>query len=464
MEILYNLYDTCKIRYRMGSHGDNLVEHRYFVIHYGPYSKSSPIDPNINVDRYKKVLIICKKDDIELCNNLRKDLISGLPKQSIFRPFNQIFKTNLDFQVVEYESSDYNEDKILEAYENNYERFTFPLVVTPKVAKSQIDSIYYRVKARFLDKELEEKATPSQIFTKDLLKKRSESVNTDYSWSLLPTAVQMFTKMGGVPYVLEQSCINVKEHVNVHFMGLGLTVDPRNKQKRAGFVSIFNDNGSLSFVDSNILTDSVSESYGKLISNAIDRIIRESDVNKNILIVHYSGKELGKNEDELIRKAIQIALSKKKDIAAYVTKVNRSNIFLIDTDSLSKDRSGHLTYYPRVGSVISLKDGLYVMMTGGVIDSKTNMPTGGLPSALLVSIHKELNSYPSDATTLNNDDLVKSVFIMSRISYSNISNPVLNEPITIRYSREIAYLTLKLSYLNDEIDLPEHIRKVMWFI
>jgi hypothetical protein len=471
MEIARDLYDSCKIYYRMGSSGEKLVEHRYFVIQHGPYSKSSPIDPNINVDRYKKVLIICKKDDIDLCNNLRKDLVNGLPKQTIFKPFNQIFKTTLDFQVVEYESSNYNEDKnedkILEVYEKNYEQFTFPLVVTPNVAKSQIDSIYYRVKAQFLDETLEEKATPSQVFTKDLLKQRNESnLNTNYNWSLLPTAMQMFTKMGGVPYVLKQSCINVGDRFNVHFMGLGLTIDPKDRQKRVGFVTIFNDNGSLSFMDSNILADNVSESYGKLVSNAIERIIYSSNVNRNILIVHYAGKELRREDDELIRNAIEYALNKEKAIEVYAAKVNRSDIFLIDTDSPSKDKSGGAAYYPRVGNVIRLKDHLYVMTTGGVIaeNGKTNILTGGLPSALLISIHRELSNHPSNTNTLSDDDLVNSVFIMSRISYSNLSNPVLSEPITIKYSREIAYLTLRLSYLNERINLPEHIKKVMWFI
>ncbi|GAA5418541.1 hypothetical protein Stok01_00483 [Sulfurisphaera tokodaii] len=449
----------------MGSSGTNLVDSRYYIIRFGPYSKASPTDPNINVDHYKKVLIICNRKDKRLCDNLKNDLEKGLPNNLIFKPFNEIFGTKLDFQVVEYDSDRYDEEKIMKVYEDEYEPRTFPLVITPKLAKSQIDSIYYRVKASFLDSGLEERATPTQIVTVDLLKQRDENKNTNYSWSLLPIAVQMFTKMGGIPYALKQSCINIGSEFNVHFIGLGLTSDPRNKLKRVGFVTIFNDNGSLSYMDSNILEDNKTESYGRIIYNAINRIVNLSNTNKssnyNILVVHYSGKSLSKDDDQLIRNAIQIALSKKRNIEVYVAKVSKSNIFLIDTDSKTTDKQGSLTYHPRIGIVLKLKDNLYLMNMGGAItDRKINLPTGGFPSTLLISIHKELSSGES----LDDDDLVKSVFIMSRVSYSNLSNPVLSEPITIKYSRSIAYLTLRLSYLNEKIELPEHIKKVMWFI
>jgi hypothetical protein len=62
---------------------------------------------------------------------------------------------------------------------------------------------------------------------------------------------------------------------------------------------------------------------------------------------------------------------------------------------------------------------------------------------------------------------------MCRLNYNSIQNPVLREPITTRYSREIAWLLLRAYDLIaherginvDKVELNlDRIGNVMWFI
>ncbi|BFH73283.1 hypothetical protein SJAV_12270 [Sulfurisphaera javensis] len=467
---IFHRFSLSDFLLRFGESNVNI--HPYYITFYGPFSISSHYDKNISVNRYKKILIICKKENLDSCKSLSNDLKNGLEGNNwrVYKGFNNIFRTNIDFQVVDYDSgNDYDPNKILSVYEDNYESKTFPLIVLPKTARSEIDSIYYRVKANFLNPELGELSSPTQIVTTDTLKNSSI-----YIWSLLPMAIQLFVKMGGVPYSLAQSPVTKERtlsgKISLHIIGLGLSRDPLNNKNYVGYVSVFDSYGVWVFGDSNVLdSNNVPTSFGEIISRYIKDIASKSSVQDHIVIIHYSGKELGRDDDEKIRKAIQEAKnSLGSRVIIFVLKINYSDLVLIDDSSEYQGKSGENSWYPPIGLTIKLKNNVYALSTTGTFkisnqQTKANI-FRGLPTLLLVSRHIELeNESNLDESNLDDLTLIRTVFAMARLNYVSVQNPMLKEPITTRYSREIAYLTSRVFRVSEKT-LPENVKKVMWFI
>jgi hypothetical protein len=128
------------------------------------------------------------------------------------------------------------------------------------------------------------------------------------------------------------------------------------------------------------------------------------------------------------------------------------------------------TGYPPIGITFQLKPGLYLMVTSGYFITITG--TGvkvrgnirrGLPTAKIVSRHVEMEPV-EDKIKLDDKQLLATVFGMCRLNYNSIQNPISRDPITIRYSREIAWLSLRLLELGVDIDKIARIKRIMWFI
>jgi argonaute-like protein implicated in RNA metabolism and viral defense len=130
---------------------------------------------------------------------------------------------------------------------------------------------------------------------------------------------------------------------------------------------------------------------------------------------------------------------------------------------IDKAQSG----YPPIGLTLQLKPDIYLMFTSGYFfgthtSVKVNIRRG-LSRARIISRHKEME-LAKDELKLGDKELLATVFGMCRLNYSSVQNPVAREPITVRYSREIAWLSLRLSELGTNLDEDIRIKKVMWFI
>jgi hypothetical protein len=185
-----------------------------------------------------------------------------------------------------------------------------------------------------------------------------------------------------------------------------------------------------------------------------------------VLIVHYSGKEIGRAEEEAIANAIKSAEKElNKFLAVYILKIRDSDIIVYDTQSvytINKAQSG----YPPVGLTLQLKPDLYLMFTSGYFETRSSVRGNirrGLSRARIISRHREMEP-AKDELKLGNKELLDTVFGMCRLNYSSLQNPVAREPITVRYSREIAWLSLRLSELGTNLNEDNRIKRVMWFI
>lgn len=466
--MVFELFDIRRFLLKFGRGGTGLNVYdivRCGPLSYGPLYGDSKL---FSVGRYKSILILYNEADIKnnvpkLAEKLKTHLSTGFENRKIFPGFNELFDLSIEISTVPFKNYDPEEIYTVFGEHCGDIDVCFPLIILPRVARGMYDSIYYTTKAEFLRREV-----PSQVFTVDLLQDEQ-----NYMWSLLPVAIQIFTKMGGVPYTLDRSVLGdkVSEDTSVFTMGLGISYHPLYKERGVGFLIVFDHLGAWCFMDSTALLlyekDRLSGQVAMLLENAVRRILSLSKSRKNVLIIHYSGKEVGRAEEEAVAKAVRSAETELSKFAAvYILKIKDSDIVINDTASeyiVDNARSG----YPPIGVTIQIKPGLYLMFTSGYFTGHGNKVRGnirrGLSRAKIVSRHREMEP-ARDEVKLDDKALLATVFGMCRLNYNSVQNPVSREPITVRYSREIAWLSLRLSDLGVNLNQDSRIKRVMWFI
>lgn len=440
----------------------------YSIINLKPLSRSPIYERSIEgVDKYKSMLILYRQDKEKLAKKLLEDMKNGLyENKKIFPGFNRALGTNIEINSNSFSS--YEPDKIYDVYiQHGSPDKVFPLIVLPKVNRSMYDSIYYRTKATFLAKDI-----PSQVVTEDLL-----GNDNTYRWSLLPISVQIFAKMGGIPYALDRSVIRIKDlsSTTITIMGLGISAHPLNRRRGVGFVTLFDHEGVWNFMDSQVLSmdkqEDMSEKIAELLEGSISKILSKNPKKNNILIIHYSGKEIGWREEEAIRNAIRNAKSMNKFASVYVLKIRDSDIIIGHYDGPHKAGDGTITWYPPVGATFQLKPDVYTMVTTGYFDLGKDASTSrikaninvGLPTTKIIARHREVEVLNQEFE-ISDEDLLSTVFGMCRLNYVAIGNPVSKEPVTIRYSREIAWITLRLMENRIDVSKLGRVSYVMWFL
>jgi len=467
----FEQFDIKKFTLRFG--GGNTDTDIYKIVYYGPLSYGNLLETStsLSAKRYKSILILYngsddKNNTKELAIKLKKHLDEGLDNKKIFAGFNSIFNLNVEYSLIPFRG-EYETQKIEEIYDifnqhcDNIDT-CFPLIILPWESRSIYNNIYYAVKAIFLKKEV-----PSQIFTIDVLRDKQK-----YTWSLLPLSIQIFTKMGGIPYIIDRSVLGeVPTDVAVFIMGLGISQHPLQQKRGIGFTTVFDHHGTWYFADSVALIldkkDNISKSLSDLLKRCIQQLLKLSKAKKNVLIIHYSGKEIGRIEEEAIAEAIKdIETDLFKFASVYILKIKNSNFVIGDTNS-PYAVDGNVTYYPPAGTIFELKPDIYLMVTSGYFLDSQGRAKGnikiGLPTVKIVSRHRNMEIRRYDIE-LDNKQLLATVFGLCRINYNSVQNPILREPITIRYSKEIAWLSLRLLDLNTNLDNIGRIKKIMWFI
>ncbi len=211
--------------------------------------------------------------------------------------------------------------------------------------------------------------------------------------------------------------------------------------------------------------DTLAEKIAGLLNTAIAKLANKIQAGRAILIIHYSGKEISSREEDAIAKALQELKLSRKILAVYVLKIKKSDIAIYDLESPFKINDSE-TGYPEIGTVFKLKPDVYLLVTTGYFKVNGEVKSNiwrGLPSSLIISRHREMEKINEDITEINDESLLASVFGLCRLNYTSVQNPVSTEPITTRYSREIAWLTLRVQAAKSISEI-ETFRTRMWFI
>ncbi len=428
---------------------------------YGPYKKQ--------VD-YDEIVILYDENDGSLKKHVEKlkiHLEKGLAR-FFPRGFNFLFRSDpqikISTQGVKYDIDPViTAESIYDSFSQNGFRGRFPLIIGEKTPRSHEYSIYFETKAKFV-----EEGIPSQYLTIQKLKDDNK-----YKWILYPLSIQIFVKMGGTPYALSNPVgLNYSSDTSL-VMGVGLTTvrsDETNVKKYIGYVVLIGSRGEW------IVFRPYTEEYDKnkiiktfkaLIINVLTEILEKMvgfSSHKLNLIIHYSGKDLSGGEERVLLETLDnINTARGIEIDPYIIKIHSNNefIFSMKQSPCVSSRTGSQTGHLLVGSVIGVSRDLYLLFTTGCLEikNKWRANTIGSNNPLLLSIKKLKNNMDSYKQSEFSLHLVNSVFQMCRLNYMSINNPVNREPISIKYSREIAYMVARLKG-----KIPDKLSNRLWFI
>jgi hypothetical protein len=288
-------------------------------------------------------------------------------------------------------------------------------------------------------------------------------------WSVFPLAMQLFTKMGGLPYILYDQFGDRKSRSVTFVAGVGLS---RLKSELGpnlsyiGFALLFGPNGEWKIMHSEVKAydrRQLAEMFTNLVNSLARKIftkyVSEEDIDAINLILHYTGKNMSGEEERAFWTAIgEVKQTYGKEVRISIVKINESAYRVATKQSLCTSKLGTDTGLVNVGTTFKVGPDFFMLFTIGCLnvgDRYRASTTGASsPSPILVSI-KEIGKVNFDDQTL-----VKSVFDFCRMNYSSLNNPVNRMPITVSYAKEIAYLMVKLGL----VEIPESISTRLWFI
>lgn len=263
----------------------------------------------------------------------------------------------------------------------------------------------------------------------------------------------IFAKAGGEPWRLWSRIPSFSGTSDkVIIVGTGISRIPKEPgfkeyDRYAGFTILYSDEGQLLYIKT-FVTEYDKQAVTKKLNEAIIEAIDSFNVYGELdLIIHYAGKELSHQEEEEIVKTIsQIKEMRMLRINYVVLRIIRNPLYRV----FSETEHG----YPPMGMYVRIGERLLLTYTIGYLQGMRPM---GVPIPLLLSIR--LSNLSINDVDL--EALVASVCEFARLNWrgTNLFN---REPVTVKYSRLLAYLasSLKEVGLNTGA-LP---RKKPWFL
>ncbi|MEM4323880.1 MAG: Piwi domain-containing protein [Candidatus Nitrosocaldaceae archaeon] len=428
--------------------GNNGIEfHAYQgLTKHGPYSQPK--------DEYEEISILYPANYEDLANKLKDVLENGL-KPAFKYGFNNIFKTQVSINKYKIkQTNDYIElpEALYEEFSKNGRSNRFPLILLEKTPKST-DSLYFRTKEIFLTKNI-----ITQIITDEIV----EDIDR-LTWSIFPLSLQIYAKMGGIPYILYEP---LGSNLNIKTILLGIGLSKNRMNQYIGFALLFGEQGEWKILKTNAITinnneelkSQLSKMFRQIIDNSIVEIKQRyyrSTQHPIHIVIHYSGKQISKEEEERIKEAIN-----NNNEYATIIRIKESDYIVRNEDSICII-NGSKTYMPMVGSYLEIEENYYLLFTTGCIQLKSERfrLTSKKPRPIILTF-TPIN-YQLDHKYRK--FLLNSVFYMCRMNYSSINNPVNKFPITIKYAQEIAYMLSKISR-NNYINYANIIQNSLWFI
>jgi len=404
---------------------------------HGPFSKRDISHISVSI-----ITPAAKKSDmqrlIELINNGDGRYFSGMKRS--FR-INLALNKIIDLKDTSMRSYRNACNKYLQIISSNTDEVI--LVYIPEELKGWVYSQYFLTKHALL-----EEGYPSQMITDRTLSKPN--------YALLNLASAIYAKAGGVPWVLEKEISKTDMIIGLSYSQLIPEMalhrnDIHGLNRYIAFVNVFDRYGQWMFFHGNAYPYSgrdLPNALTEIIKNAVTRFEAEKGYKPQKIALHFSQKFSGK--------------SKMAVIQALKENVNNPLVAFISIDDSHPFRAFDLSTDDgsfRRRSYVYLDKRQYLLSTTGVSDiAKHGI---GTPKLLHISIQE----YPH--RFLEPNDVVEQVFAMTRLNWATV-NTLIREPVTISFSRAIAYLVATMTGETwERIRRPavlKRLEKRTWFI
>lgn len=334
-------------------------------------------------------------------------------------------------------------------YEKNLDK-VIVIIFTKQTSREFKLSPYYATKLVFQD------TVATQVITEKVLQQENPQ------YSIANIALGMFTKIGGIPWRLSEALPSADVVIGVGRTEIKLYNSSQSGIFRRGLI------GSLSVLRSDgVLTElraTTMEDYKELAtwtarnaSSVVTGLIRDIVDEINVSI-HYSGKKPRAEEIDAINKEIGRVREKFK------VKVNAKIVHITD-EIPHRLLSEEFKMYPERGLywVMSPKEALITPLGAHKEGDKTHYPFTGIPRTLKLTLY-DLTGSPN-----SQEGLMQALHEAYYLTFMHLAGLHINvnEPISTKYSRQLAYLVLSLKILSEKIGLllsPESEFKRLWFL
>lgn len=432
----------------------------YGLSDYGPY------DSDLFSPKKLKVLAICKKTNRGFFTQKLNALFDGIPESKYFK---KGLKRKYEFQSIQHTVEEISEFSFAE-----YDRIIAHLDDKPEIALIEIPAYfrqyrqpeqnpYYLIKARLLAKDI-----PVQFVVSDTFKTANEYI-------LNQMGLQMYAKLGGIPWVLASTQSVDRELV----IGIGHSkiydnaYAGNNQERVVGITTFFSGDGQ--YLLSERARDVPYEEYFdellKSLRNSFNELQRQQawrtgDV---IRLIFHIFKPIKNTEFEVVSNLIREYTDYTIQFA-FVTISKYHPFLLFDPnqsgrfDTRSKKNLGE--YIPYRGSNIILDSSSCLIQMLGTKEIKSGKHGSSHP--ILVRIrHPEGNADWADVEDLLFTDLHYVVQQLYQFTYLSWRSFMPNEnPATLLYSTLLSNLLGKLRRISfwqpDTVNTS--LKRKKWFL
>jgi hypothetical protein len=333
------------------------------LVNYGPYDSGqfTPKEPTI--------LVICHQRTRGRATQFLKELIDGMPNSKYFK---KGLKSKYELHRIKLDIKEINSYSISEI-----EQITRKIKYTPDIVIIEIPvsfknerivsrSLYFQSKAHFLNLQI-----PIQIITSEIINKYDE-------YKLNAIALQMYAKLGGLPWTIQ-----TKESVDKEIIiGIGNSIFRNNayqgnKQNRiVGISTFFSADGQ--YMMSGNIKDVPYDSYFQELLDSLKESIsvlsKEYAWQKNqtVRFIFHIFKPIKNIEFEVVKELVK-ECSNYKIQFAFVTISERHPFIMFDNNQKGVTKWGKTIgeFIPFRGANIVINDSTCLVQMLGVKEMKT---------------------------------------------------------------------------------------------
>jgi len=258
---------------------------------------------------------------------------------------------------------------------------------------------------------------------------------SNFDMSLANVSLGVFAKLGGIPWVLNNFL-----PVDV-VVGVGKTIIKYREEGRGevsqdylGSVAIVGANGVISEVRAKVAStkEELASWIGSNVQRAVSEFVLSSGTEEVSLSIHYSGKKPSKDELDGLKEVIEDLKNKK-------IKVSYKVLHITDDVNASLLCKG-CNYYPASGLYYLLSDKEAYLTPLGALKLGSSGPYysfTGIPRTLKVSLVDASEGNEGGASRLTEG--LREVYYLTFMHIAGMQINI-NEPITTKYSRDVARL------------------------
>jgi argonaute-like protein implicated in RNA metabolism and viral defense len=200
------------------------------------------------------------------------------------------------------------------------------------------------------------------------------------------------------------------------------------RPRYVGYVNVFDNHGGWMFIEGTATLYEKGQSADQLkelLTKAIERFkARKNFLPKNIALHYY--KKFGKPEIEVTCRILDELIGEYSIAFISIDDTHPIRLYDLKVDDGSFPR-GYYAYLNQNEILLST--------TGFTTLAARRMGTPKL-------LHVRVKQYPEDF--INIDEIVMQVFSLTKIDWATVT-PLVREPVTLQFSREVSYLTAAIS-------------------